>query len=165
MIIKIVYLFQASVSVKRIDKYMNSSELNENAVTKINSSEPKDLPPNNQNEEQPAIKLDNASFRWSSDDQKLCLQNISLEIPKRSLVAIVGQVGSGKSSLLSAMLGEMEPVASEENKEKNETDKNSSVIIDGSLAYAAQQAWIQNATLKNNILFRYVMATFTIKIY
>ena len=166
MISKIVYLFQASVSVKRIDKYMNSSELNENAVTKINSSEPNDLPANNQNEEQPAIKLDNASFRWSSDDQKICLQNISLEIPKRGLVAIVGQVGSGKSSLLSAMLGEMEPVASEENqkqeREKNETKTNSSVIIDGSLAYAAQQAWIQNATLKNNILFRYVMARFTI---
>ena len=167
LIIEIVYLFQASVSVKRMDKYMNSSELNENAVTKINSSESKDLPPNNQNEEQPAIKLDNASFRWSSDDQKLCLQNISLEIPKRSLVAIVGQVGSGKSSLLSAMLGEMEPVASEENKkqgqENNETETNSSVIIDGSLAYAAQQAWIQNATLKNNTLFRYVMAKFMIK--
>merc|ERR1719400_327027 len=55
-------MVQASVSVKRIDKYMNSSELNENAVTKINSSEPKDLPPNNENEEQPAIKLGNASF-------------------------------------------------------------------------------------------------------
>ena len=152
--INIIFLFQASVSVKRIDKYMNSSELNENAVTKINSSEPNDLPANNQNEEQPAIKLDNASFRWSSDDQKICLQNISLEIPKRGLVAIVGQVGSGKSSLLSAMLGEMEPVANQGNQEKNETETNSSVIIDGSLAYAAQQAWIQNATLKNNILFR-----------
>ena len=64
------------------------------------------------------------------------------------------------------MLGEMEPVASEENqkqeRENNETKTNSSVIIDGSLAYAAQQAWIQNATLKNNILFRYVMARFII---
>ena len=166
MITKIVYLFQASVSVKRIDKYMNSSELNENAVTKLNSSEPNDLPANKQNDEQPAIKLDNASFRWSSDDQKICLQNISLEIPKRSLVAIVGQVGSGKSSLLSAMLGEMEPVVSAENQmecqEKNESDANSSVVIDGSLAYAAQQAWIQNATLKNNILFRYAMAKFIV---
>ena len=48
----------------------------------------------------------------------------------------------------------MEPVANQGNQEKNETETNSSVIIDGSLAYAAQQAWIQNATLKNNILFR-----------
>uniref|UniRef100_A0A8C3KST4 ATP binding cassette subfamily C member 2 n=1 Tax=Calidris pygmaea TaxID=425635 RepID=A0A8C3KST4_9CHAR len=65
---------------------------------------------------------------------------ITLDIVPGSLVAVVGAVGSGKSSLVSAMLGEMENVKGHIN-------------IQGSLAYVPQQAWIQNATLKDNILF------------
>ena len=57
-----------------------------------------------------------------------------------SLVAVVGTVGSGKSSLLSALLGDMIRVRGEAN-------------IKGKIAYVPQQAWMQNATLKNNILF------------
>uniref|UniRef100_A0A8C9SYZ2 Multidrug resistance-associated protein 1-like n=1 Tax=Scleropages formosus TaxID=113540 RepID=A0A8C9SYZ2_SCLFO len=57
-----------------------------------------------------------------------------------SLVAVVGAVGSGKSSLISALLGEMHNLKGYIN-------------IQGSLAYVPQQAWIQNATLKDNILF------------
>uniref|UniRef100_A0A8C7IGV6 Multidrug resistance-associated protein 1 n=1 Tax=Oncorhynchus kisutch TaxID=8019 RepID=A0A8C7IGV6_ONCKI len=57
-----------------------------------------------------------------------------------SLVAVVGHVGSGKSSLLSALLGEMEKL-------------EGSVSVKGSVAYVPQQAWIQNATLKDNIVF------------
>jgi ABC-type multidrug transport system fused ATPase/permease subunit len=57
-----------------------------------------------------------------------------------SLVAVVGTVGSGKSSLLSALLGDMIRVEGEAN-------------IKGKVAYVPQQAWMQNATLKNNILF------------
>ncbi|KAG8135772.1 hypothetical protein E2320_008775 [Naja naja] len=63
-----------------------------------------------------------------------------LEIAHGSLVAIVGSVGSGKSSLISAMLGEMENIKGHIN-------------IQGSMAYVPQQAWIQNATLKDNIIF------------
>lgn len=55
-------------------------------------------------------------------------------------VVIVGSVGSGKSSILSAILGDIP-------KQKGE------VIVCGSLAYVAQQAWIQNASLRNNVVF------------
>ena len=55
-------------------------------------------------------------------------------------MAIVGGVGCGKTSLLSAVLGEMNKVSG-------------SVSIKGSKAYVAQSAWIRNATLKDNILF------------
>uniref|UniRef100_A0A669PUL0 ATP binding cassette subfamily C member 2 n=1 Tax=Phasianus colchicus TaxID=9054 RepID=A0A669PUL0_PHACC len=65
---------------------------------------------------------------------------VNLDIKPGSLVAVVGAVGSGKSSLISAMLGEMENIKGHIN-------------IQGSLAYVPQQAWIQNATLKDNILF------------
>ena len=53
---------------------------------------------------------------------------------------MVLQVGSGKSSLMSAILGQM-------------TKSNGRVQAVDSVAYVAQQAWIQNATVKNNILF------------
>uniref|UniRef100_A0A8B9TQ59 Canalicular multispecific organic anion transporter 1 n=1 Tax=Anas platyrhynchos TaxID=8839 RepID=A0A8B9TQ59_ANAPL len=66
--------------------------------------------------------------------------SVTLDIKPGSLVAVVGAVGSGKSSLVSAMLGEMENIKGHIN-------------IQGSLAYVPQQAWIQNATLKDNILF------------
>ena len=56
------------------------------------------------------------------------------------MTAIVGVVGSGKSSLLQAILGEME---------KNSGDVN----INGTISFVSQQAWIQNLSLKDNILF------------
>uniref|UniRef100_A0A672TTZ8 ATP binding cassette subfamily C member 6 n=1 Tax=Strigops habroptila TaxID=2489341 RepID=A0A672TTZ8_STRHB len=65
---------------------------------------------------------------------------LSISIPEGSLVAVVGQVGSGKSSFLSAVLGEMEKL-------------EGTVQRRGSVAYASQQAWIQNDTLQENILF------------
>ena len=143
---------------------MNSSELRENAVTKIKTNID-DLTHNSDlhnvetstSKTRHAIKMDNASFKWSVEDENVCLQDISLELAPKSLVAVVGQVGSGKSSLLSAILGEMEPLLPDENAtftQENSRAKQSTVIVNGSIAYAAQQAWIQNATLKNNILFR-----------
>ena len=138
---------------------MNSPELNENAVTKVNASSKNGdvlnyhtpIVKNFSSSNETAVKMIETSYKWCNDDPKLCLEKISFEIPKKSLVAVVGQVGSGKSSLLSAILGEMEPVESENTSNV----RTSPVIVDGSVAYAAQQAWIQNASVKDNILFGY----------
>ncbi|KAI8831071.1 P-loop containing nucleoside triphosphate hydrolase protein [Chytriomyces cf. hyalinus JEL632] len=75
-----------------------------------------------------------------SEPVKSHLRNINLEIKRGSLVAIVGAVGSGKSSLLNAIIGEMKKV-------------NGSVSFSSKLGYAPQSAWIQNANVKDNILF------------
>jgi ABC-type transport system involved in cytochrome bd biosynthesis fused ATPase/permease subunit len=85
------------------------------------------------------ILVRDASFSWTKSDAQT-LKNISLTVPKQKLVAIVGQVGVGKSSLLYALLGNM-------FKEKGY------VNINGSIAYVPQQAWIQNATLQQNIIY------------
>lgn len=67
--------------------------------------------------------------------ETLQLQGINLQIPRGQLCAIVGPVGSGKSSLLQALVGEMK-------RNKGE------VAFGGSLAYCSQQAWIQNCTVQ-----------------
>ncbi|KAF5821090.1 putative ABC-type xenobiotic transporter [Helianthus annuus] len=58
----------------------------------------------------PAISIRNGSFSWDSKSDKPTLSNINLDIPTGSLVAIVGSTGEGKTSLVSAMLGELPPV-------------------------------------------------------
>ncbi|XP_046465704.1 ATP-binding cassette sub-family C member 5-like isoform X6 [Neodiprion pinetum] len=68
------------------------------------------------------------------------LSDITFEATKGKLIGICGHVGSGKSSLLLAALGQLRIVEGQ-------------VMRDGSCAYVSQQAWIINATLQENILF------------
>ncbi|KAG0219753.1 hypothetical protein BGX33_001070 [Mortierella sp. NVP41] len=71
---------------------------------------------------------------------KATLTNINLRIPDSHLTAFVGRIGQGKSSLMSAIMGEMYKL-------------NGSVTVYGDLAYVPQQAWIINATVRDNITF------------
>ncbi|KAG0273442.1 hypothetical protein BGZ95_010750 [Linnemannia exigua] len=68
------------------------------------------------------------------------LTNINLTIARGDLTAVVGRVGQGKTSLLNAIIGDM-------------YKRQGSVRVYGRMAYVAQQAWIVNATLRDNILF------------
>ncbi len=69
------------------------------------------------------------------------MKNISFQARPEELIAIVGPVGSGKSSLILTLLGEI-PYKKEGN-----------VKIKGSVFYVSQEPWIFSATLKQNILF------------
>ncbi|KAF9083250.1 hypothetical protein BGX23_011649 [Mortierella sp. AD031] len=68
------------------------------------------------------------------------LTNINLEFKRGELAAVVGRVGQGKSSLLNAIIGDM-------------YKHQGSVRVYGRIAYVPQQAWILNATVRDNILF------------
>lgn len=84
-----------------------------------------------------ALEIKNGNFTWGGENDKaLVLKNINLTVGKGQLAAIVGPVGCGKSSLVFSLLGDTIKV--------NECTAN----IDGSVAYVAQQAWIQNASLQ-----------------
>ncbi|KAJ6364107.1 hypothetical protein OIU76_029117 [Salix suchowensis] len=89
----------------------------------------------------PAISIENGNFLWDSKLEKPTLSNINLKIEVGSLVAIVGGTGEGKTSLISAMLGELPPM------------EDASVVIRGTVAYVPQVSWIFNATVRDNILF------------
>ncbi|KAJ3389562.1 hypothetical protein HDU92_000983 [Lobulomyces angularis] len=120
------FLAEYKIAVSRIDEFLNAQELQERVKIGYNK--------------QYSIEMENCNFVWGSKKDSFRLKNINMKIPTGSLVAIVGKVGSGKSSLLNAILGEM----------KRELG---SVSINGSLGYSPQQAWIQNTSLKQNILF------------
>ncbi|XP_054162747.1 ATP-binding cassette sub-family C member 3-like [Oppia nitens] len=114
------------VSVRRINEYLNANEIDENCITRHNNTET-------------PIVMENSSFQWSNNSPTV-LKNVNLRVKRNKLVAVVGQVGSGKSSLLAALLGELEKL-------------NGIVNVSGSVAYVPQEAWIQNSTLRQNILF------------
>uniref|UniRef100_A0A3Q1HY50 ATP binding cassette subfamily C member 2 n=1 Tax=Acanthochromis polyacanthus TaxID=80966 RepID=A0A3Q1HY50_9TELE len=117
----IAAMVQTGVSRKRIEKFLSGEDLQTDAVRHDPSFSS-------------AVTISDGSFAWEKE------ADVSLDIKPGRLVAVVGAVGSGKSSLMSALLGEMH-------------NTKGFVNILGSLAFVPQQAWIQNATLKDNILF------------
>ena len=86
---------------------------------------------------QVGVLLENVSSAWSNG--LFSFQNLSMHFPHGSLTVVCGRVGAGKSSLLNVIVGEM-PLLS------------GSVSADGSIGYCAQQAWILNNTIQENIL-------------
>ncbi|OWK61874.1 Multidrug resistance-associated protein 1 [Lonchura striata] len=121
-------IVEASVSLKRLRVFLSHEELDPDSIIRgpIKGAEG-------------CIVVKNATFSWAKTDPPL-LNSINFTVPEGSLVAVVGQVGCGKSSLLSALLGEMDK-------------KEGYVVVKGSVAYVPQQAWVQNATLEDNIIF------------
>ncbi|XP_058886564.1 multidrug resistance-associated protein 1-like, partial [Acipenser ruthenus] len=117
---------QTKVSLSRLENFLSGEEL------KLQDVQTEYLGGH-------AVGFTGASFRWDKTGRP-ALRDLNMKIPDGSLVAVVGQVGAGKSSLLSSILGEMEKV-------------EGLVQRKGSVAYVSQQAWIQNATLQENILF------------
>ncbi|TRY85000.1 hypothetical protein DNTS_016183, partial [Danionella cerebrum] len=120
-------MVQASVSLKRIQDFLSHDELDPESVDRTSAAS------------ELAVSVLNGKFSWAKNNQ-VTLENINVLVPQGSLLAVVGPVGCGKTSLISALLGEMEKLEGH-------------VSIRGSVAYVPQQAWIQNASLRENILF------------
>ncbi|KAI0072747.1 P-loop containing nucleoside triphosphate hydrolase protein [Panus rudis PR-1116 ss-1] len=87
-----------------------------------------------------ATPVTNVNANSSAQGKVFGMKDVNLKIPEGSLSAIVGPVGTGKTSLLEAMIGEMRKISG-------------TVKFKGSVAYCPQSAWIQNATIRENICF------------
>ena len=109
---------------KRIDTFMRIIQTNEQTQTDTSLG-------------RTGILMDDASFSWNETS---ILHNLNVNIESNALVGIVGSVGAGKSSFLSAILGEMKLV-------------NGQSKVNGSFSYAAQSPWIFADTIRANILF------------
>ena len=87
-------VIKAYVSLNRITDFLNAEELDPTSIdfhTEVESN---------------AIEVNNATMGWDDTD-RVILKNVSFSVPKGSLTAVVGMVGSGKSSILSAILGKV----------------------------------------------------------
>lgn len=131
----ITNIVEAQVAILRLTNFLNGAELQENAVTKApRASKVGDV----------AVSVKNGTFLWSKqkgeESYKVALSNINLEARKGSLDCIVGRVGSGKSSIIQAILGDLYKL-------------DGDVKVHGKIAYASQVPWIINGTVRENILF------------
>ncbi|MCJ1379998.1 hypothetical protein MMC17_003101 [Xylographa soralifera] len=109
------------------------------------------------------VKFENATISWPTDQEHsretFVLRNINLEFPKASLSVIHGRTGCGKSLLLAAITGEANLISgrvvtshSHQNFDHGNIS-NDRWIIPHSMAFVAQIPWIENETIKNNILY------------
>ncbi|GMR50273.1 hypothetical protein PMAYCL1PPCAC_20468 [Pristionchus mayeri] len=115
---------QAIVSNKRLKEFMSAEErLGIDFETPV---------------EDKALEMRDASWSWKAGQTDLT--QLSFSGRTGSLTAIVGAVGSGKSSLLASLIGEMEL-------------QQGSVALTGRIAYVPQQAWLINGTVRENVLF------------
>ena len=86
-----------------------------------------------------AEAIESVSAEFTTD---FTLEKVNLTIEQGSLVMVVGAVGSGKSSIVSALLGELAPVSGRVD-----------LMANARISYVAQGAWLMNATLRDNIVF------------
>jgi ABC-type multidrug transport system fused ATPase/permease subunit len=124
-------IIEALVSVNRIEAFLAAPEIDP-AARKVIEGEPK--------VGDEVVTIKNGEFRWVHDSLEPTLQDIDIGVKKGELLAVIGRVGDGKSSLLGAMLGEM-------------TRSDGSVTLRGEVAYFSQNSWILSATVKDNIVF------------
>ena len=138
----------AWVSMNRIEEYLKAPE-KEDCITPSDS-----------------IAFENASIAWPSDSQepdpdRFILKDINVRFPNKELSVISGKTGSGKSLMLAAILGEVDKISGTISVPKtppvSERHDNKATkgnwIIDSGIAFVAQIPWIENATIKDNILF------------
>lgn len=128
----ITSIVEASVAVGRLTEFFIADELQDDAVRYI------DEPPKNNGED--SVRIRDATFTWDKNESRNALENINFTANRGELTAIVGRVGTGKSSLLQSILGDL-------------WKYNGEVVVRGRLAYVAQQPWVMNASVKENIVF------------
>lgn len=141
-------LMDALVSVRRIEKYLKTVEIEK--VTK----------------DAPEVSFNKASVAWpvdeeTSEDERFVLRNLDVTFPQGELSVISGKTGTGKSLMLAAILGEADvlagsisaPRAPTLDERHDDKANESNWIIPGAIAYVAQIPWLENASIRDNILF------------
>ncbi|KAM9321307.1 ATP-binding cassette sub-family C member 4 [Gastrophryne carolinensis] len=120
---------EAKVSIRRIKNFLLLDE-----ISKPTLEQP------GEEDENLLVQIQDMTCYWDKTLDAPTLHNISCSVRPGELLAVIGPVGAGKSSLLSAILGELP-------KDKGFVD------IRGRIAYVSQQPWVFSGTVRSNILF------------
>ncbi|RHY46062.1 hypothetical protein DYB30_005864 [Aphanomyces astaci] len=131
----IMSLVQSLVSAKRINDVLQMEQVNPHNIA---TPETDPALAATYATDQCVVAIEAGSFGW--DAASPLFTNVNLRVAKGELVVVHGAVGQGKSSLCSILLGEMDKYAG-------------SVFVGGDVAFFGQQPWIQNTTIRENILF------------
>ncbi|KDR83115.1 hypothetical protein GALMADRAFT_238938 [Galerina marginata CBS 339.88] len=150
-------IIQGKVSLDRVNEFLQHTEL----LDKFSKAEAPfhellEVPDGDRGDADSEIGFRNATFAWSVEDNDGSLtpssRNFRLRIDgellfkRNGINMIVGPTGSGKTSILMALLGEMHFIPSN-------ADSWFNLPRHGGVAFAAQESWVQNATIRDNILF------------
>ncbi|KAK7714767.1 hypothetical protein SLS57_007010 [Botryosphaeria dothidea] len=142
-------LLDAMVSASRIEKFLQTAEKKQTTVAGD------------------YVGFKNATVAWpasnssANDDNRFLLRGINADFPNNSLSVIHGPSGSGKSLLLAAIIGEAQvlegtvsvPKAQHTHHQAPTGLTAGSWIVPSSIAFVSQIPWIENASVKDNILF------------
>ncbi|TFK48986.1 P-loop containing nucleoside triphosphate hydrolase protein [Heliocybe sulcata] len=158
----LINMLQSAVSLRRIEKYLNGAEVSPVPLMESESY---------------TIALQSATITWPQDrsrasrppsiaatpKQKFILADLSLNFPIGELSLICGKLGSGKTLLLLALLGEADILTGQLVSPRSRPDaiasftgvvpKEDEWVVPGVCAYVPQSAWLRNASIKENILF------------
>ncbi|KJZ72821.1 hypothetical protein HIM_07765 [Hirsutella minnesotensis 3608] len=129
----ITAIVEATVAAGRLTSFLTAEELQPDAIT---------VKPAPEQMGEESVIIRDGTFSWNRHENRNALSNINFTAYKGELSCVVGRVGSGKSSFLQGILGDLYKV-------------NGNVEVRGTVAYASQQSWILNATVKENIIFGY----------
>uniref|UniRef100_A0A8C3Y675 ATP binding cassette subfamily C member 8 n=1 Tax=Catharus ustulatus TaxID=91951 RepID=A0A8C3Y675_CATUS len=151
---------KALVSVQKLSEFLSSEEIGEehDKSSELRSAD-------NHSKYQAVVSravslpITNGFFTWTPEGPP-ALSNIDIRIPQGQLTMIVGQVGCGKSSLLLAILGEMQKISGNISWSSNCIGVLGTPVFvfffprkRGAVAYASQKPWLLNATVEENITF------------
>lgn len=129
-------LAETLISCRRINQFLQLPELDATTGARYEATD-------DGRGHEHALAMSQVCCSWASaaeSAERAIVRDLTLAVRPRELLMVVGRVGSGKSSVLMAILGEL-PVAS------------GRLEVHGRVAYAAQEAWIFSGTVRANILF------------
>ena len=134
-------------------KWNLTKKKTENEDDKIRKKSKKTDEPANNTEDDNLIqnKSINGNSSINSENTDIILNNISFKIEKGKFIGVVGRVGTGKTSLLNSILGEISKF-NELNSDNRMIEIDNELLAEG-FAYSAQDCWIQASTIRDNILF------------
>lgn len=145
----VAHVQESKVSVDRVEEYLNEPETEK--YKQLGSVKYDD-------DGEPILGFDNATFSWGSKDtDDFRMMDLNMRFKVGDLNVIIGPTGSGKTSMLMALLGEMTLLAGKvylpAGKSREELKPDPDTNLTESVAYCAQQAWLINGTIKENIIF------------